>query len=252
MRRSIDLNCDMGESFGAFTIGNDEVLMEYVSSVNIACGFHAGDPGVMRATIARAASRDLAIGAHPGYPDLQGFGRREMKMSLAEVYDCIVYQVGALLAFAKVEGARINHVKPHGALYNSAAKDRALAATIARSVHDVDKDLALVGLSGSCLIEEGDKAGLRTCNEAFADRTYQEDGTLVPRSAANAIIHDAHQAALQILQIVQRGTVTTVNGKEIAVRADTVCIHGDGHQAIEIAKAITNILRENNVSIKSF
>lgn len=252
MRPSIDLNCDIGESFGAFTIGNDEAIMEYVSSVNIACGFHGGDPGVMHKTIARAASRNIAIGAHPGYPDLQGFGRREIKMSMAEVYDCIVYQVGALMAFARLEGTTVSHVKPHGALYNAAAKDNALSATLARAVHDVDKALVLVGLSGSCMIEEGNKVGLRTCSEGFADRAYQDDGALISRTTANAMIDDADQAARQVVQMVQRGTVTTVNGKEIAVRADTVCIHGDGPQAIAIARAITNMIRENNVSIKRF
>lgn len=252
MHPSIDLNCDIGESFGAFTIGNDEAIMEYVSSVNIACGFHGGDPGVMHKTIAGAASRNIAIGAHPGYPDLQGFGRREIKMSLAEVYDCIVYQVGALMAFARVEGTTVNHVKPHGALYNAAAKDNALSATIAKAVHDVDKALVLVGLSGSCMIEEGKKVGLRTCSEAFADRAYQEDGTLMSRNAANAMIDDVDRAARQVLQMVQRGTVTTVNGKEIAVHAETICIHGDGPQAIAIAKAITNIIRQSHVSIKRF
>ena len=252
MQPSIDLNCDIGESFGAFTIGNDEAIMEYVSSVNIACGFHGSDPGVMHKTIAHAASRNIAIGAHPGYPDLQGFGRREIKMSLAEVYDCIVYQVGALMAFARVEGTTVNHVKPHGALYNAAAKDNALSATIAKAVHDVDKALVLVGLSGSCMIEEGKKVGLRTCSEAFADRAYQEDGTLMSRTAANAMIDDADRAARQVLQMIQRGTVTTINGKEIPVRADTVCIHGDGPQAIAIAKAITNIIRQSHVSIKRF
>ena len=242
----------MGESFGAFTIGNDEAIMEYVSSVNIACGFHGGDPGVMHKTIARAASRNIAIGAHPGYPDLQGFGRREIKMSLAEVYDCIVYQVGALMAFARVEGTTVNHVKPHGALYNAAAKDNALSAIIAKAVHDVDNSLVLVGLSGSCMIQEANKAGLRTCSEVFADRAYQDDGLLMPRSAANAVIDDDARAAKHVLQIVQRGTVTTDSGKEIAVRADTVCIHGDGPHAIAFARAITNILKQNHVSVKRF
>lgn len=252
MQLSIDLNCDMGESFGAFTFNNDDALMEYVSSVNIACGFHGGDPGVMHKTIAQAASRNIAIGAHPGYPDLQGFGRRDIKMSLQEVYDCIVYQVGALIAFATVEGTTVNHVKPHGALYNAAAMDNALSATIAKAVHDVDKALVLVGLSGSCMIEEGNNLGLRTCSEAFADRAYHEDGTLMPRTAANAMIDDPDRAAQQVRQLVQRGTITTVSGKEIAVRADTVCIHGDGPEAVAMARAITNILMQNHVSVKRF
>lgn len=252
MKPSIDLNCDMGESFGAFTIGNDEAMMQYVSSVNIACGFHGGDPGVMHKTVALAVRRNIAIGAHPGYPDLQGFGRREIKMSLTEVYDAMVYQVGALIGFARVEGAVLSHVKPHGALYNAAAKDRALSATIAKAIHDVDRSLVFVGLSGSCMIEEGDKAGLRTCSETFADRAYQADGMLVPRTATNAMIDDPELAARQVLQMVQRGTVTTVSGKEIAVLADTVCIHGDGHHAIAIARAVANILQQNHVAVKRF
>lgn len=252
MERSVDLNCDVGESFGAFTIGNDEAIMAYVSSVNVACGFHGGDPGVMHKTVALAASRNIAIGAHPGYPDLQGFGRREIKMSPAEVYDCMVYQIGALMAVARVEGARVRHVKPHGALYNAAARDSALAATIAKAVHDVERTLVLVGLSGSCLIHEGNKAGLRTCSEAFADRGYQDDGMLVPRTSVNALFHDADSAARQVLQMVQKGSATSVNGKEIPVRADTVCIHGDGPLAVAIARAIARTLSQNHVSIKRF
>jgi UPF0271 protein len=252
MKLSVDLNCDIGESLGAFTTGNDEAMMEYVSSVNIACGFHGGDPGVMHKTLAHAAKRNIAIGAHPGYPDLQGFGRREIKMSLTEIYDSIVYQVGALIGFAQVEGTTLNHVKPHGALYNAAAKDHALSATIAKAIYDLDKSLVLVGLSGSCMVEEGRKAGLETCSEAFADRAYQDDGMLMPRTAANALINDADEAARQVLQLVKRGTVTTVTGKEIAVYADTVCIHGDGQQAMAIARAVTNILQENHVAVRRF
>lgn len=252
MKPSVDVNCDMGESFGACIVGNDEAMMEYVSSVNIACGFHGGDPGVMRKTVALAASRNISVGAHPGFPDLQGFGRREMKMSLEEVYDCIVYQVGALMAFARIEGTTVHHVKPHGALYNAAARDPALSAIIAKAIHDLDSSLIMVGLSGSCMIDEGSKAGLRTCREVFADRVYQEDGMLTPRTAGNALIDDAARAARQVLQMVQRGTVTTSNGKEIPVHVDTVCIHGDGPQAIPIAKAIASILSQNHVSIKRF
>lgn len=252
MELFVDLNCDMGESFGAFTIGNDDAIMEYVSSVNIACGFHGGDPGVMHRTIAHAVRRKIAIGAHPGYPDLQGFGRREIKMTPAEIYDSIVYQLGALMAFARVEGTTINHVKPHGALYNNAARDPAISAAIAAAVRDVDKSLVLVGLSGSCLIDAGIRAGLRACSEAFADRTYQDDGTLSPRTAINALIDDADRAARQVLQMIHSGTVTSVNGKEIPIRADTVCIHGDGRHAVAIAKAVNEILKQHHVGIKKF
>lgn len=248
--QSIDLNCDMGESFGAFTIGNDEAIMDYVSSVNIACGFHAGDPSVMRKTVALAIARNVSVGAHPGYPDLQGFGRREMKLSPPELYDMVVYQVGALMGFASAAGIKVRHVKPHGALYNTAATDTSIAAVIARAVHDIDKDLLLVGLSGSQMIIEGRKLGLRTVSEVFADRTYQEDGTLTPRTSANALITVPAKAAAQVAQMVLRKTVTSVSGKEIPVVAETVCIHGDGKHAVEFAREITTTLRDNHVSIQ--
>jgi 5-oxoprolinase (ATP-hydrolysing) subunit A len=248
--QSIDLNCDMGESFGAFTIGQDELLMDYVSSVNIACGFHAGDPSVMRKTVALAVSKKVAIGAHPGYPDLQGFGRRELKLSPPETYDIVVYQIGALAAFASAAGSFLHHVKPHGALYNTAAKDPAIASAIAHAVADVNNNLLFIGLSGSVMIAEAKKAGLRTASEVFADRTYQEDGTLTPRSSDNAMIEDPAKAASQVLQMVQRKTVTTVTGKEIPVVAETVCIHGDGKYAADFARAIVSVLKQNNVSIQ--
>jgi 5-oxoprolinase (ATP-hydrolysing) subunit A len=247
---SVDLNCDMGESFGAFNIGQDEALMDYVSSVNIACGFHAGDPSVMKKTVALAARKNISIGAHPGYADLQGFGRRDIKLSVAEIYDIVVYQIGALAAFAKTNSTKLNHVKPHGALYNAAAKDRAVAGAIAKAVNDVDRDLIFVGLSGSIMIEEARALGLRTASEVFADRTYQEDGTLTPRSSKYSMIESPSLAAQQVLQMVQRKTVTTVSGKEIPVAAETICIHGDAEHALEFAKAVVNLLRQNNVSIK--
>ena len=248
--RSIDINCDMGESFGAWQLGQDEALMDYVSSVNIACGFHAGDASVMRRTVNLAASKNIAIGAHPGYADLQGFGRREIKISPDEVYDLVAYQIGALTGFTKAAGTQLHHVKPHGALYNTAAKDPSLASAIARAVYDIDKNLILVGLSASCLIEEAKKAGLKICNEVFADRSYQEDGSLTPRTKSNALISDPQQAANQVLQMVQRGTVTTTSGKEIPVVAETICIHGDGKFALEFAKTIVSILTQNHVLIK--
>lgn len=248
--QSIDLNCDMGESFGAFTIGNDEAIMDCVSSVNIACGFHAGDPSVMRKTVALAIARNVSVGAHPGYPDLQGFGRREMKLSPPEVYDLVVYQVGALMGFARAAGTQVRHVKPHGALYNTAATDPSIAAVIARAVHDIDKDLLLVGLSGSQMIIEGKRLGLRTVSEVFADRTYQVDGTLTPRSSADALITVPAKAAAQVLQMVLRKTVTSTSGKEIPVVAETICIHGDGKHAVEFAREITTMLRDNHVSIQ--
>jgi 5-oxoprolinase (ATP-hydrolysing) subunit A len=248
--QSIDLNCDMGESFGTYTIGSDAELMDYVSSVNIACGFHAGDPSVMHRTVELTAKKNLAIGAHPGYPDLQGFGRREMKLSPPEVYDIVVYQIGALAAFAKSCKTRLHHIKPHGALYNTAAKDKALALAIAKAVIDVDDQLIFVGLSGSLMVEEAKKLGLKAVNEVFADRTYQDDGSLTPRSLSNAMIEDPRVAARQVLQMIQRKTVTTTSGKEIPVIAETVCIHGDGKHAVDFAKAIVAVLKENHVDIR--
>jgi UPF0271 protein len=240
----------MGESFGAYTLGQDEALMDYISSVNIACGFHAGDALVMQRTVAMAAQKSLAVGAHPGYPDLQGFGRRAMQMEPGEVYAIVLYQIGALRAFAEAAGSRLHHVKPHGALYNMAAKDRALAAAIARAVRDAGDNLLLAGLSGSYLIDEGKQHGLRTISEVFADRTYQDDGTLTPRTAANALISDADVAIRQVLQMVLEGTVTSVSGKTIPVEAQTVCIHGDGSHALTFARALAQQLDQHHVSIK--
>lgn len=247
---TIDLNCDMGESFGAFTIGQDEKLMEYVSSVNIACGFHGGDPSVMRKTVAMAAKKKLAIGAHPGFADLQGFGRREIKISSPEVYDIVLYQIGALTAFATAERISLTHVKPHGALYNMAAKDASIASAIVQAVYDVNKDFRFVGLSGSVMIEEAKRVGLRTVNEVFADRTYQDDGTLTPRSSAGALIEEPELVARQVLQMVKTKTVTAQSGKIISVFPETVCIHGDGTHALEFAKAIVSILKANDVRIQ--
>lgn len=246
---SIDLNCDMGESFGAFIIGQDEALMEYVTSVNIACGFHGGDPSVMRKTVDAAAKRGLAIGAHPGYPDLQGFGRRDMKFSPEEIYDLVLYQLGALSAFVEAAGTKMHHVKPHGALYNLAAKDNGVALAIAKAVYDSNKSLRFVGLSGSELIKAGAKVGLTVISEVFADRTYQDDGTLTPRTSAGALIENERDAARQVLEMVVNQKVRTVSGKEIAIKPDSVCIHGDGKNALAYAKAIVKELRANHVSI---
>ena len=247
--QSVDLNCDMGESFGAWQMGQDLLLMDYISSVNIACGFHAGDASVMRQTVEAAVKKNVSIGAHPGYPDIRGFGRREMKLSPAEVYEIVLYQIGALNAFAKAAGSKLNHVKPHGALYNTAAKDSLLAEAIAAAVKASSEDLVLVGLSGSKLIEEAKKKGLHTLNEVFADRTYQEDGSLTPRTKSGSLLEDPSLAAQQALQMVTRGTVTTTSGKEIPVKAETICIHGDGKHALEFAKAINSILKQNHIEI---
>ncbi|MBT1704385.1 LamB/YcsF family protein [Chryseosolibacter indicus] len=248
----IDLNCDMGESFGAYSMGTDEAIMDYVSSINVACGFHAGDPSVMRKTIALAAKRNIVIGAHPGYPDLQGFGRRKMDLSPEEIYDSVIYQVGALQAFVHAVGKKLHHVKPHGALYNVAAKDKSVAKALAQAVYDVDKDLVFVGLSGSLMIEEANGIGLLTASEVFADRTYQDDGTLTPRTSPRALMASDEDATSQVLQMIKQGTVTSVNGKTVNVKADTVCIHGDGKHALSFVKSIVKMLEQHHVTIKHF
>lgn len=245
----IDINCDMGESFGAYSLGDDLALMDYVSSVNIACGYHAGDPSVMRRTVDAASNKKLAIGAHPGFPDLQGFGRRNMMLSAEEVYDIVLYQVGALEAFTKAAGTRLHHVKPHGALYNAAAKDKSLADAIARAVFDFDKSLVFVGLSGSELIRAGNVLGLRTASEVFADRTYQDDGSLTPRTMPKALIDNSRDAADQALSMATNGKVTTQGGKIIAVRADSICIHGDGPHALAHAREIFQTLSQHGITV---
>jgi UPF0271 protein len=234
----LDLNCDMGESFGAWRMGQDDAVLEHVTSANVACGFHAGDPATIRRTVAAAVSRGVAVGAHPSLPDLQGFGRREMCIAPTEAYDLTLYQVGAVAAFAHAAGGRLHHVKPHGALYNMAARDAGLAAAIASAVHDFDRDLVLYGLAGSELIRAGRQVGMAVANEVFADRTYQPDGSLTPRHRADALIHKVDQAIAQVACMVTRGRVRCVDGTDISIQADTLCIHGDAPQALEFARAI--------------
>ncbi|MDR3454173.1 MAG: LamB/YcsF family protein [Rhodoferax sp.] len=252
MMRSLDLNCDMGESFGAYQMGSDAEVLDYVTSANIACGFHAGDPSTMHRTVRMAHARGVAIGAHPGFPDLQGFGRRAMHLSAAEAYDMVVYQVGALAGFAQALGARVHHVKAHGALYNMAAKDLALAGAIAQAVHDVDRTMVLYGLAGSLMIPAAEKLGLRAAGEVFADRTYQDDGSLTPRSQANAMIDDVELAIGQVRRMVEEGLVRSVNGHDVPVRADTLCIHGDQPNAQLFAKKIVAALKQSNIRVEAF
>ena len=248
---TIDLNCDMGESFGVWTLGNDAALMNYVSSVNIACGFHAGDASTIKKTVETALEKGIAVGAHPSFPDLQGFGRREMKMSASEIFDIVLYQIAAVKGICEASGGKLHHVKPHGALYNQAAKNADLAEAIAKAVSAIDGSLILYGLSGSFLISEAEKIGLQTASEVFADRTYQSDGTLTPRSEQKALISDAEQAVSQVWQMISEQNVTAINGEKIALKAETVCIHGDGATALEFARTINARLKENGVNIKS-
>ena len=245
----VDLNCDMGESFGAFRIGADEAILPHVSSANIACGFHGGDPAVMRATIASAQATGVAIGAHPGLPDLVGFGRRTMDVTPQEVYDLVVYQIGALLAFALAAGATLRHVKPHGALYNMAASQPALADAIATAVRDVDSRFALYALAGSHLVTAGERAGLLTASEAFADRNYMADGTLVSRRRPDALVTDADEAVARAIRMVREGTVRSVDGADVSLRVDTICIHGDGPHAAKFASRLRRGLEEAGVTV---
>lgn len=248
---TIDLNCDMGESFGGWTMGNDTELMNVVSSINIACGFHAGDATVMRETIQTAIEKGVAIGAHPGFPDLQGFGRREMNFSASEIFDVVLYQISAIKGICEAFGARLHHVKPHGALYNSAAKNPEKAAAIAEAVKAIDKDLIFYGLSGSFLISEAERIHLKTASEVFADRTYQPDGTLTPRTQPNALIHNEEIAVEQVLEMIETQKVTDVNGEKVSLKAETICIHGDGENALQFAIAIRKKLVENGIKIQS-
>jgi len=236
----IDLNCDLGEN-----IGNDEAIMPYVTSANIACGFHAGDAGVMQATVRLAKRYNVNIGAHPSWLDLEGFGRREMNLPLDEVETLVTYQIGALAAIAKAEGVALMHVKPHGALYNQAAKDRGLAETIARAVKKFGGDLILVGLAGSELCSAGIAAGIQTASEGFPDRAYNPDGTLMSRSKTGAVIESPAEAANNALKLIKDGIL--FGGKKISV--DTLCLHGDNIHAAENAKLLREILTKNGVEV---
>jgi UPF0271 protein len=246
---NIDLNCDMGESFGRYTLGTDAELMPYISSANIACGLHASDPLVMDQTAKMAREHGVGIGAHPGFPDLQGFGRRIMRLSPEEAEAFTLYQVGALAGFARAAGAQLVHVKPHGALYNQAAKERPLAEAVARGVARFSPSLILVGLAGSALIEAGLELGLSVAREAFADRAYEDDGSLRPRALPGAVHHDPVQAAEQAVRIARDGLVVAYSGLEVPVQAETLCVHGDTPTALTIAQAIRQALAGAGVEV---
>ena len=251
MPHTIDLNCDVGESFGAYKLGCDADILDYVTSANIACGFHAGDPATMRITVKLALEKGVAIGAHPGLPDLVGFGRRLMKISPLEAQDIVVYQIGALDAFVKTEGGMMRHVKPHGALYNMAAKDEVLAMAIAEAICRVNPELILVGQSGSQLIEAGKTFGLQTASEVFADRSYEDDGSLTSRDQANSVITDHLRAVRQVIGMLQMGTVRSRQGTEVVVKAETICIHGDGPHALQFAKQIRTALDCAGITVQA-
>ena len=249
MGRRIDLNCDMGEGFGAYRIGDDLALLDHVTSANIACGFHAGDPSTMQRVVGAALAKGVRVGAHPGLPDLQGFGRRAMRVTPGEVYAMVVYQVGALSGFARALGGALNHVKAHGALYNMAAKDPALADAIVGAVRDIDPKLMLFALAGSEMIRSAERGGIPFASEVFADRTYQNDGSLSPRDLPGSVIEDIDAAMRQVRQMVEKGTVRSLQGVDVPVRADTLCIHGDQPGAVAFARKIRGDLTAIGVEV---
>lgn len=245
----IDLNGDLGESFGAWRMGEDAALLDVVSSANLACGFHAGDFMTMQQTVAAAMERGVAIGAHVSLPDLQGFGRREMRVTPAEVHAMTLYQLGALHGFAHAAGTRLSHVKPHGALYNMAARERHLADAIAAAVHDFDPLLILVGLAGGALVEAGRDLGLTVQREGFCDRRYRADGSLTPRAEPGAVIEDIDAAVAQAVSIATRGEALSGDGKRVRIEADTLCVHGDRANAATFAERLRRALDDSGVQV---
>jgi len=229
----MDINSDMGEG-----MSNDAELLHYISSTNIACGWHAGDPATMKQLVEQAIQKNVLIGAHPGFPDLEGFGRREMEISEEDAYNYVIYQAGALQGFANAAGTKLHHVKPHGAFYNQAAKNIQLARGIARAVKDLGRELILYGLAGSCLVDAANELKVPVWQEVFADRRYTKEGFLVPRTQAGAVIEDEAAALEQVMQMAKKGQVTAIDGSIIKIQADTLCIHGDNPHAVEFARKI--------------
>lgn len=250
-KQQIDFNCDCGESFGTWTLGDDAALLRSVTSANVACGGHAGDPDVMRRTVRLARERGVAVGAHPGYPDLIGFGRRSLPMTPAQVANSVLAQIGALAAVARAEGVALTHVKPHGALYNDAVINVTLAQAIAQAVVAFDHDLILVGLAGSELIRAGEAAGLRVAHEAFADRRYEADGTLRSRSLPGAVLDAPNEAAAQAVQLVTQNYAQTLDGAHVPIHADTLCVHGDLPGAAARAAAVRQALDAAGVTVRA-
>ena len=250
---SIDLNCDLGESFGPWEMGNDAAMIELATSVNIACGFHAGDADIMRSTVELAKARGANIGAHPGYRDLHGFGRRPFPgMKSSEIENLVAYQIGALQAIATAAGTKVTHVKAHGALGNIACEDLATATAIASAIKAVDRHLIFVVLANSKLVQAGETAGLSLVHEVYADRAYEDSGALVSRRKPGAVLHDASEIARRVVRMVQDGAVVSVSGKAIRMRTDTVCIHGDTPGAVEIGRGIRQALKDAGIEVKPF
>lgn len=252
MSRRIDLNCDLGESFGAYTMGNDEAMLRLITSANVACGMHGGDPEVMATTFATARENGVAVGAHPGFPDLWGFGRRPMPFTPAELERLVAYQIGAAMGVAALAGARITHVKAHGALGNMASADASIARAVARAVKAVDSSLWLIAIAGTQSQIEGEKAGLSVASEIYADRTYNPDGTLTSRQLPNAMVHDPKEAAERIVDMVTSGSIIATDGSRLPVRMDTICIHGDGRAAVATAEAVRGALIAAGIELRPF
>ena len=246
----IDLNSDLGESFGRWTLGDDGDLIKSITSANVACGYHAGDPAVMRATVRMARAAGVAVGAHPGLPDLAGFGRRDMAVAPREVEDLVLYQIGALAAIAAAEGARLQHVKAHGALYNMAVRDAAIAAAISRAVASFDASLILLGLPGSELLRAGEAAGLRVAAEGFADRSYEPDGSLTPRARAGAVISDPGEVVNRAVRMAREGLVRAIDGVDIPMQVETICTHGDTPGANDLTRRIRAALDQSGISVQ--
>ncbi len=246
---NVDINCDMGESFGVYRLGFDEEMMSHITSANIACGFHAGDPIVMERTIALAKNHGVSVGAHPGFPDLVGFGRRNMELTPQEVRNDIIYQTGALAAFAQIDGLSLQHVKPHGQLYNLAAKDESMTKAICDAISALGKNLILVALSGSQMAEIATKSGLKVAREAFADRAYHRDGSLVSRKKEGSVIHDPERVAERVVRMIQEGKVQSIEGDLIDLEVDTICVHGDTPGAVQLARTIRRKLQEAAISV---
>ena len=248
----LDLNCDLGESFGAYTIGCDEQVIPYITSANIACGYHAGDPTVMHRSVELCCRYGVQVGAHPGLPDLAGFGRRRMQITPAEAADCVAYQIGALRAFCDEVGGPLHHVKPHGALYNMAAKDRPLADALCRAVQKAAPGAILLALSGSEMEAAARAIGLPVACEVFADRGYRPDGTLVPRGTPGAMIEDETQAIARVVRMAREGKVTACDGSQVELRADSVCVHGDGPKALAFAEKLREALPADGITLRAF
>lgn len=250
MKKFVDINSDLGESFGAYKIGLDEEVLKYVTSANIACGWHAGDPIVMRRTVEAACKNNVGIGAHPGFLDIMGFGRRNMTVSPDEIKQYVIYQLGALQSFVKAVGGEMQHVKPHGAMYNMAAKDDKLAGAIIEGIWEVDRDLIVLGLAGSKLVNAAVEKGLKAANEVFADRAYNQDGTLVARSLPGSMIHDKNIAISRVIRMVTEGKVTAINGEDMDIKVDSICVHGDNPEAVEFVRLIKEELLKAKIEIK--